>query len=61
MTEGGQGVNITKLFDVEIKHSKISGIFKYIFKVHICPIKGDHDMGLECLSDGQVLQILFNL
>ena len=32
-----------------------------MFKVHICPIKGDHDVGLACLSDGQVLQILFNL
>jgi len=29
--------------------------------VHICPIKGDHDVGLACLSDGQVLPILLNL
>merc|ERR1712107_481124 len=29
--------------------------------VHICPIKGDHEVGLECLSDGQVLPILLNL
>ena len=31
---------------------------KYLLQAHICPVKEDHPIGFDCLSDEQTMHIL---